>query len=285
MDLNGIFQIDCHSSSSRFMWMSFIPFLLSIVAFGIWAVKVDLFDFSKDIPSDYFKIALASLFFLVGPTVIFIIGLIKIIKKPGIYFKGVRITNIGIEIGTFALDVNSASFKETWENKFIADDMLGEWKQKKLFSNKAINILIVLRKKYELSEGYLLERVVFSSRDECLFQMFGHNSAGTRWNNLVALSQGSFHLLGNDDGIYPDDLLSFREQTADIVSRWKSSFVLSCTLKMMPSLVNLDEVFAFGVLGGINVKGTRSIDDREYQEIIFDNLNNEKNSSVDLNQE
>lgn len=263
--------------------MAFVAISLSIVAFGIWAAQVDFFNVAQDVPSKYFEIALAIFFLFIVPAVIFLIGLIKIVKKPGCYFTGVRVTSKGVEIGT--LDMNPVSAKKIWENQFTANDVLGEWKQKKIINNQAMSILIILREKRELAKRFLLERVVFSSEEKCLLQLFGHNSTGTRWNNLVALSQGSLYLLGNDNGIYPDDLLLFREQTADIVSRWKPSFVLTCTLKTIPSLVNLDNVYAFGVLGGISPPGAGSIHDPESQEKIFDSCNNEKNPSIDINQD
>lgn len=282
-ELNGIFQIQCHTSFIRFLWMTFVSISFSVTAFGIWAARCDLFNFSQDVTSKYFEIALAIFFLLIVPAIIIIIGLIKIIKKPGIFIKGVRVAKNGVEIGILTLDVNSVSPKKIWEKKCIANDVFGEWKQKKIFNNMATNILIVLRKRHEQSNRLFLERVVFSSRNERLFQVLGYDSLGARWNDLVAISQGSFSLIGNDVGIYPVDLSSFRKQTADIVSSWKPSFGLSCTLKTIPSMTNLDNVLAFGVLGGIGT--AKSTNEKETLENIFDNFVNEKNSSVDFNQD
>lgn len=282
-ELNGIFQIDYHTSTIRFLWMTFVSISLSIIAFGVWTAKTDLFNFSQDVASKYFEIALAIFSLLVVPAVVLIIGLIKIIKKPGITFTGVRVAIKGLEIGTLTIDGNSVSPKIIWENNCIANDVFGEWKQKKIFNDMAINILIVLRKRHKQSKHLFLERVVFSSRNERLFKMFGYNSLGARWNDLVAISQGSFSLIGNDDGIYPVELSSFRKQTTDIVSSWKPSFGLSCTLKTIPSLENLENVFAFGVLGGIATTGAKS-NDKESIENIYDNFVNEKKSSVNFDQ-
>lgn len=281
-EINGIFKVKNHTSFIRFVWIILVSISLSIVAYGVFAVKANIFDFSQDVRLKYFEIGLAALLILVAPAYIFFVGFIKIIKKPGIYFTGVMVAD-NLEIGTFSLNANPVSTEKYLENQFIVKDMV-EWKQKKLFKNNTINILIVISERYELSKQFLLEQVVFSSKEQCLIKMFGHDSSGIHWNNIVALSQGSLYLLGNDDGIYPDDLFSFRKQIANIISKWKHPFVLSCTLKTIPNLANIESVLAFGVLGGINATDSKSVKDREFQEIIFASLNNEKNSSIDSNQ-
>jgi hypothetical protein len=282
-ELDGIFQIEHNTSFVRLLWIVLASISLSIFTYGVLAVGTNLSDFSQDVRFECLEIVLMIVLLLIMPAVIFIIGLIKIVKKTGIYLAGVRVANKGIEIGTFTLDANLWPPKKLWENSFIIDDTLGEWKQTIRFDNNTINILIVLRKINELPVRFLLERIIVSSRGKCLFQMLGQNSTGTQWNNICALVQGSLHLLGTDDGIYPCELSSFRERTANIVSKWKPSFVLSCTMKTIPRLANLDNVLAFGGLGGIGTTGVTNSDDKESQEIIFDNLNNEKKSLVDFN--
>lgn len=283
-DLNGIFKVEYHNASIRFIWLVSVITSFFAIVFGGWAAKVDLFNFSQHFSSKYFEIALAILFLGVLPAFIFIIGLIKLGENPGMILKGIRIVDNGVEIGVFTLDVNFISTQEIWENRSIANDKFGEWKQNRKINNKAINILIVLRKLQELPNRLLLERIILSSREECLFELFGHNSSGTSRNDIVALSQGTISLIGNDDGIFPDDPVSFREQTADIVSRWKPRFALSCTLKTLPGLANIESVLAFGVLGGISATGSKSASDNVYIEKIFDNFSNKKNSSADLDQ-
>jgi hypothetical protein len=233
-------------------------------------IQTDLFDISNETRLKYFEIAIVCSLFLVGPAIVFVIGLTKIFKKPGIYFQGVRVTNNDIEIGKFSLHVKPVSPKEIWKNKIISDDMVSEWKRIKRCDCNAVKILIVLSKRYKLAKQFVLERVVFSSMDTCLFQMYGHDSSGLYWNDICAISHGSLHLLGNFEGIYPCDLSSFRERTATIISKWKYSFVLSCSLKTIPSLANLDRVLAFGVLGGVNIMNEKTIANEGYQEKIFD---------------
>ena len=271
-ELNGIFQVECHTLCRRLLWIIFASISLSIIAFGVWAVKVNLFDLSQNAGLKYFEIVFVIFLFFVVPIVTFIVGLVKSFKKAGMYFVGVRVADKDIEIGRFFLNVNPVSPKKIWDNETIVDDRLGEWKQIRSCNNNSINILIVLNKRYESSQQYLFERVIFSSRNECLFQMFGHDRSGIHWNDIFALSQGSLHLLGNDDGIRPDDLLSFRERTANIISKWKLSFALTCSLKIIPSLANLDNVLAFGVLGGANPQRDKSIDNCEHEEKIYDSL-------------
>lgn len=269
-EFNGIFQARSHTSANRLLWLLFNAISLSVIACGVWVIQTDLFDISHETRLKYFEIALVCSLFLVGPAIVFVIGLTKIFKKPGIYFQGVRITSKGIEIGRFSLQVNPESPKEIWNNKIISDDMVSEWKQIKRCDCNALKILIVLSKRYKLTKQLMLERVVFSSMDTYIFQMYGNDSSGLHWNDIYAISHGSLHLLGNFEGIYPSDLSFFRERTAAIISKWKYSFVLSCSLKTIPSLANLDRVLAFGVLGGVNTMNEKTITNEGYQEKIFD---------------
>jgi hypothetical protein len=250
-----------------------VPISLFIVAYGGWTIKANLIVLSQNVILKYFELALVLLVFFVIPSFSIIFGFKRICTKRRVYLRGVRIVNDGIEIGTLTLDDSPVSTKKILAIENTDHDVSGEWKPKRKFSINAVNILIVVWKRQELPIRLFLERIVFSSRGHLLFQIFGNDIYLTQQNTLIFLSQGSKFSLGNIDGIYPDDILSFRKKFTNIVSGWKYSFALSCTLKTIPGLSSTDSVLAVGVLEGFNTTSTGNINDRAYQETFFDSLN------------
>ena len=275
-ELNGIFQAECHTSANRLLWIVLVAMSLCVIAYGAWAIESNIFELSQETRLRYFEIVLQSLLFFILPVVILAVGLIKIVKKPGMYLIGARIAEKKVEIGRFFLDIDPVPAKKIWDNERVGGDWFGEWKQIKQINTDNIKIYLVVSNRYESSKHFFLNQVVLSSRDNCLYKMDGHDSSGTHRHDMYAISQGSLHLLGSDDGICPDELLSFRERTASIISGWKHSLVLSCTLKIVPSLANFDSMLAFGVLGGVKTSKETSINSREYQVKICDSLDDEK---------
>jgi hypothetical protein len=284
-ELQGVFQPRCQTSANRLLGLLFVAISLLIIAYGGWAIAIDLFDPSQNAEWKYLEIILACVLFFVVPAVLLFIGLIKTLKKPGAYFRGVRIAEEGIEFGIFSIDVKAVTPNEIWDNKVIAEDTVGEWKPIKRCDCNAVSILITLSRRHKLAKQHMLERVEFSSRGACLFQIFGHDSSGLHWNDICAISQGSLYLLGNHEGTYPSDLSSFRERTANIISRWKHSCALSCTLKTISSPANLDRVLAFGVLGGVSAMNEKTVNSCEYQDKIFDSLNDERITPAEHNED
>ena len=64
--------------------------------------------------------------------------------------------------------------------------------------------------------------------------MIGNNSPENHCKDLVAVSNGSFELLANYNGIPPDQLLQLLGRAADIISTCRISPPPSCTLKIAP---------------------------------------------------
>ena len=269
-NFNGFFQVDYHTRFVRLLWMLSIPISLSIITFGIWAIVAEFFNSSQSIESQFNGKVLVILFMLVFPVLVIIIGTAKILRKPGVYLCGIRVSNTGIEIGTLTLDVNSGMFRDICENRNADNLIEGNWKQKRTIRNKAVNFVIALRTGCDPLSGIFFERFVVTSGNEHVYQMIGNNSPENRCKDLVAVSNGSFQLLANYNGIPPDQLLKLLGIAADIISTWGPSPLPSCTLRIAPGLANGGSVLAYGVLGGVNTAGVSSPGDKEPLENIFD---------------
>ena len=100
--------------------------------------------------------------------------------------------------------------------------------------------------------------------------MIGNNSPENHCKDLVAVSNGSFELLANYNGIPPDQLLQLLGRAADIIATCRIPPPPSCTLRIAPGLANGGSVLAYGVLGGFNTAGVDSPEDNEHLENIFD---------------
>jgi len=273
-EVNGIFQVDNHTSFSRFLWTILVLTSLSIIFFQAYWGRIDLFGLSENDTLKSFLGFVEALALFGVPIIATVVGLIKIIKKPGVYAVGAWIVNDGVEIGTLGISANSLSPETIYSKTLMANDISGNWKRKKTSIYEAINILIVLRKKQEQSKRYLLERVVISSGGKRLIEMFGRKKVGAKRDTIVAISKGTFHQLGNGYGICSEDLLSFRQLISDIFAGWQPSFALSCTLQTLPSFASLDNIASIGVLGGLNKTSPGPIDHSGSKEIIFSNQNN-----------
>lgn len=255
-EANGIFQVDNHTSFSRLLWTVLVLASLSIIVFKVWGGTVDLFGVSKIVTSKYLQFTIEVLAFYCVPVIASIVGLAKIIKKPGNYAVGARVVKKGVEIGTLSINANSPLSEILYATTLTADGISGDWKREKNSIYTSINISIVLRKEQEQSNRYLLERVVLSSGGERLIELFGHKNVWAKRDIFVAISKGTLYSLGNDYRICLDDLSSFRQLMSDIVTGWQPSFALSCTLQILPSFASFDNIASIGVLGGFNKTST-----------------------------
>jgi hypothetical protein len=270
-NFNGLFHVDSHKPSTRFLWILSVLLFLSVIIFGIWGIVVDFFDLHQNLEPQFAEIALVIFFTLVLPALGFIVGLVKIQQKLGIYLRGIRVTNKDLEIGTLTLDLDSAGTGTIWE-RFKSDNIVvGNWKQQKSINNEALDIEIVLRTAPDATNLFFFERFVFLSRKEILYQLIGKNSNEILWNDLVALSNGSVQLLEDTNGIASNSLFHFLEQLADIISICRPSHPPSCTLKIVTSPTSLGNVLATGMLGGAIISERKNyFSDKNTLENIFD---------------
>jgi hypothetical protein len=247
-----------------------IPICLSIITFGIWSIVTDSFDLTQNLELQFWGMAVVILITLVLPALGLIIGSAKIRQKPGVYLRGIRVTNLGIEIGTLIVDLDSVGPRNIWEKTNSGNILEGNWTHQKTIKNKAIDILIVLRAGCDEAKLIFFERFVITSREESLYQLIGTSSAEIHRNDLVAISNGSFQLLGDTYGVTTNHLFQHLGLVADVLSTCRPSNPPSCTLKIVPSPASHANVLAFGVLGGIITEGVNYSRDKEPLENFSD---------------
>jgi len=248
-NFSGLFQVESHKPSTRFLWILTTLLCLAILTFGIWTIFVDLFDFRQNIEKKHFEIVLKVIFILVLPTWGLIFGSIKILQKPGVYLRGFRVTNKGIEIGTLALNQDSDGCQNILEKIKFDNIVVGDWIQKKNINSDELDFIIVLRIEGEATKLVFFEKLVVLSAAKILYQLIGKNSTQIIWNDLVALSNGSFLLLEDTNGVSSNQLFNFLEILDDLVSSYRAFHSSSCTLNIVKSPTNLGNVLATGMLG------------------------------------
>ena len=218
-NFSGLFQINPHTRSKKFLWMLSIPVSFSIITFGIWVIVVGFFDSSQSLEPQFFETALIVLFTLVLPVLGLFISLTQIHKKPGVYLRGIRVTKSGIEVGTLVVDLDSLEYRHIREKTNPENTIEGNWIQEKAINNEeAIDILIVLNTGCDAMRLISFERFVISSRQRILYQPIGKNSTETICNDLVAISNGSIRLLENTNEIPTNHLFQFLGLVADVIS-------------------------------------------------------------------
>lgn len=230
--------------------MLLIPICLALMTFGISVVFVDFLDPTSGLELTFFATASVVLFAVGLPAVGLIIGFAKIRRKPGIYLRGIRVTDSGIEVGTLTIDPGLAGSAKIWERTDSNTLLDGNWTPGKRIENEGIDILIVLRRGCENTRLLVFERFVVTSRKAILYQLIGKNKTETLWHDLVVLANGSFRFLGDSQGVPPHHLFPLLELAADVISTCRPSNPPSCTLKIASSSANLNNVLAFGMLGG-----------------------------------
>ena len=119
--------------------------------------------------------------------------------------------------------------------------------------------MVFLKADRHLSKHYFFERFVIASKDNVLHQLTGAKSIGeTNSNNLIAVLNGSFQLLGDRQAVPCHALLQSLEQTADVLSTCVPASPPSCTLNMVAKTVNLAMALPFGLVGGLISAGMDS---------------------------
>jgi hypothetical protein len=270
-NFSGFFQVELHKPSTRLLWILSVISCLTVIIFGIWGLSVDFFGLRHNIKLHFFAIALVVFLTIVLPALVLIIGLPKMRQKAGVYLRGVRATNQGFEIGTLTLDLDSTRLKNLWGKLDFDNIVAGDWTQEKNISNKAIDIVIVLRAQANSTNFVFFERLIVLSREKILYQLIEKNSNENVLENLVALSNGSFQLIENTNGTYPNYLMELLEVLANIISICRPSRPPHCTLKIVTSPIKQGNALATGILGGLfipeRVKDSRG---KNTLEILFD---------------
>jgi hypothetical protein len=261
-NFSGIFQVGSHTYLVWGLSILSIPIWLTIIIFGIWATVVDFFDSTHSSVPQFFTIALFLFFTVVLPTIGLIIGLARIRQKPGVYFRGLRVSSSGIEAGTLMVGLDTKEPVDVCERTNFDDIIEGNWTCQKTIRIEDINILIELRTEFDARCGFFFERIDITSREEILYQLLERNGIKILWKDLAVLSNGSVQFLRNSNGVLQNHLFQQLGLMADAISVCRPSNPPSCTLKIVSSPISLNNVLAFGVLGGLATKGVNSSPDK-----------------------
>lgn len=250
-NFSGFFQIELHKPSTRLLWTFSAISCLTVIIFGIWGISVDFFDLRHNIELHFFSIFLVIFLTIVLPALVLIIALPKMRQQTGVYLRGIRATNQGLEIGTLTLDIDSTRLRNIWKKLDFDNIDAGEWTQKKNIYNKDIDIVIVLRTQGDSTNFVFFDRLIVLSKEKILYQVLGKNSNENVLENIVALSNGYFQLIEDTKGIHPNHLSGLLEIFANIISACRPSRPPHCTLKIVSSPVKQGNALATGILGGL----------------------------------
>lgn len=269
-NFNGFFQVEYHTRLVWLVWILSLPLSILFLSFGIWAIVVDFFHSTSSSVTQYNEKILIVLCILTMPVPALVVGITKALRKPGIYLRGVRILSTGIEIGTLILDVHSQSSRKMWENNKVVSIVKGNWKDKRKICQKNVNFLVALQLGFDSARTIFLERFVVTSKDKPLYQIIGNNSSGIRYKDFVVVSNGSFQLLVNNNGIPPDQLVQRLDLVTSIISNCKPFYSPSYTLKIRPDLARNISELAYGMIGGFNTVDYNFSDDLSFLNNVID---------------
>ncbi len=256
-DFSGLFRVDLHTRSTRFLWILSVLLSSSIIIFGIWALVINLYNLNQDTESRFLAIALALFLTVLLPAFTLIIGVVKIRQKPGVYLRGIRIKNTKLEVGTLTLDVDSVTPGKTWPDSKFDNIVIDNWRQERTIGNDALEFLIVLRTRGDATDLFFFDKLVAVSKGVIQYQLIGKKSNEIIYNDIVIVSKGSFQLFDDTKGIPFPHLIQSLEMLANIFSTCRHYLNRSCTLKIVSSPNNLGNVLATGVLGGAIIEGRK----------------------------
>lgn len=269
-NFSGFFQVELHKPSTRLLWALSAIACLTVIIFGIWGISVDFFSLRHNIKLHYFAIVLVMFLTIVLPALVLIIALPKMRQQAGVYLRGIRATNQGIEIGTLTLDIDSTRLTNIWKKLEFDNIDAGKWTQKKNFYNKDIDIVIVLRAEVNSTNFVFFEQLIVLSKEKVLYQLLGKSSNENVLEDLVAILNGSFQLIEDTNGIHPYYLSNLLEILANIISTCRPFRPPHCTLKIISSPVKQGSALTTGILGGLMISERINYSrDQNTLEILF----------------
>ncbi len=249
-DFNGLFWIDLHTRSTRFLWSLLTLFCSAVVIFGIWALVVNLYDLDHNTKFRVPVLALALLLTVFLPASVVIAGGVKIRQKPGLYLRGIRIRKTNLEVGTLTLHVDSGKPGTAWQDAKFDNIAIDDWQRERTISNDALELLFVLRIRDDAAKLVFFEKLVVISKGIILYRLFGKKGVDIIWNDIVIAVDGSIRSFDDTDGISADRLIQALEMLANIFSGCRQNLIRSCTLKIVSSSAGHDNALATGILGG-----------------------------------
>jgi hypothetical protein len=257
-DFKGLFWVDLHTRSRRFLWVLSTLFCSSVVIFGIWALVVNFYGLDHNTKFRFLAIALVLVLTVFLPACAVIIGGVKIRQKPGMYLRGIRIKNTNLEVGTLTLHVDSGKPGTAWQDSKFDNIVMDDWQQERTISNDTLELLFVLRIREDVTNLVFFEKLVVISKGKIVYQLFGKMGIEIIWNDIIIVSNGSIQSFDDTEGIPADHLIQALEMLSNIFSGCRQNPIRSRTLKIVSSPADLDNVLATGILGGAITTGRKS---------------------------
>ncbi len=251
----GFFTVDKQTQETRIAWTLVVPISIILFFYGVYRVK------TIDPNIHWLKSEVVWFLFLFFflPIIAFVCGLFKMSQKPGLYLRGLRITELGFEAGNLSIELDSitpkASWKKTWEGQVLG----GTWQCEQKIADPILQLLICIRQTDPKRKWYHLEKIVLASKESCLYQIEGHSVLN---NNLIGMLNNECKLLGDTNPEGPiHTFLPAIERIAEILSNSFSTNPPQCSLIFTPKKSNSPMlVMAIGVLGGLIIaKGSDSL--------------------------
>jgi hypothetical protein len=234
--------------------------MLAVIAIAIYVECDDINHRGTGSAPDGLQILIFIALFFILPGALIVGGLFKMRQKPGVYFEGIRTTPDGFETGSFTVDLESVEPRVScwWPTK-SGKVLTGVWTPQKTITADPLSVVIFLKQSRNVNDYYFFERYVIASKESVLHQIIGKKSlAETADNNIVAMLNGNFELLGGTGVIPCKSLLPALERIADVLSTAVSGQPPACTLNFVAKTVGLDKVLLFGVVGVLVAAGIES---------------------------
>jgi len=258
-NFSGFFTIDSQTRGSRIAWIISIPISLAVLVLGIHLANDALHNRGMGHAPDGMEILLFLMFFFVLPGLLVLAGVRKLFQRPGLYFTGIRTTPNGFEAGSLTVDLASVEPRDTWRRSQSGRVLTGKWTPEKKIAADPLSVVIFLKEDRNAKRHYFFERFILASKETVLHQFSGAKSvAETNSNDIVAMLNGSFELLGGSGAVSCQHLLGPLERSADVLSTAASGHPLACTLSFVAKTVGGDKVLLFGLVGALVAAGIDS---------------------------
>jgi hypothetical protein len=208
----------------------------------------------------HFRIPTGENLLFIGPLFIVSLGVlafgfIKMFQKSRVRFSGVRTTDSGFEAGTLTVNATSVEPKvKFWQEASSGRILTGTWVPSLKISGSSLSLMVFLRE--DRSQHYFFERFVIASDKSVLYQLTGTTGATSMArgpNNLVAVVEGSFQLLG--DRTRYQNLLPLLEQVRNVLSTSAPHSPPPCTLNFLAKTTDLAIALPYGIAGVLIAKG------------------------------
>ncbi len=260
--VTGFFTAETQTAKSRVGWICSIPVSILVLIGGCFVMALG----AEDIP-----ILIILIMFLL-PIVLLIAAIRKMFQKPGAYFTGIRTTSSGFETGRLDATLEDVEPTETWRKELAGELKMATWNPRKPFDDHPMAVSVFIKQSRKVKNAYYFDRFILSSGKKILHTIIsakGANEASA--NNLMAMVEGEFALLGDKMEKPCAELLPALERAADILAAISPDDPPACTLNIMPKTSDVaTNAFMFGLVGGLVSAGIDSSRKRKQEKAFRD---------------